>query len=236
LRRADLGASAPCVLGWAGGVVKLSGPGEPQPGLTHMRESFMVALPPDDLDEQPTLELERGRPAPERRVVRLERSTSGRRRTVGRLVGFVAAGALAVALLRRSVGESGPHPRVKAGGHVVSTGRCVVECGVRASRSRRVAPRLHGASTHCRSASVSLRSPACAGRHRRYATRVRLGPRAAPTVVVVARPLGEVERPAVTVPLPSVRRTEESSPVPVRGASGVGERAASEFGFEGHGR
>lgn len=215
----------------------MSGPGEPQPGLTHMRESFMVAPPPDDLDEQPTLELERGRPAPDRRVVRLEqRERHWRRAAVSCLVGCVAAGALAVALLRRPAGESGPHPRVKAGGHVVSTGRCVVGCGVRASRPRRVAPRLHGASTHCRSASVSVRSPACAGRYRRYATRVRLGPRAAPRVVVAARPPAEVERPAVTVPSPPVQRTEESPPVPVRRAPGVGERAASEFGFEGHGR
>jgi hypothetical protein len=201
-----------------------------------MRESFMVALPPDDLDEQPTLELKRGRPAPGRRVVRLERRAPRGRRTAACLVGCVAAGTLAVALLRRSAGESGPHPRVKAGGHVVSTGRCVVDCGVKASRPRRVAPRLHGASTHCRSASVSLRSPACAGRHRRYATRERLGPRAAPTVVIAARPPAEVERPAVTVPSPPVQRTEESPPVPVRRAPGVGERAASEFGFEGHGR
>jgi hypothetical protein len=201
-----------------------------------MRKSFMVALPPDDLDEQPTLELVRGRPAPDRRVVRLERRVPRGRRTAACLVGCVAAGTLAVALLRRSVGESGPHPRVKAGGHVVSTGRCVVGCGVRASGPRGVASRLHGASTHCRSASVSLRSPACAGRHRRYATRVRLGPRAAPTVVVVARPPAEVERPAVTVPSPPVQRTEGSPPVPVRRAPGVGERAASEFGFEGHGR
>ncbi len=216
--------------------MKLSGPREPQPGLTHMRESFTVALPPDDLDEQPTLELERVRPAPDRRVVSLERSAPRGRRTAACLVGCLAAGTLAVALLRRSAGESGPHPRVKAGGHVVSTGRCVVDCGVRASGPRRVAPRLHGASTHCRSASVSLRSPACAGRHRRYATRKRLGPRAAPTVVVAARPPAEVERPAVTVPSPPVQRTEESPPVPVRRAPGVGERAASEFGFEGHGR
>ncbi len=193
----------------------------------------MVALPPDDLDEQPTLELERGRPAPDRRVVRLERRAPRGRRTAACLVGCVAAGTLAVALLRRSAGESGPHPRVKAGGHVVSTGRCAVDCGLRASGPRRVASRLHGASTHCRSASVSLRAPACAGRHRRYATRARLGPRAAPTVVVVARP-AEVERPAVTVPSPPVQRTEESPPVPVRRAPD--EPAVSEFGFEGHGR
>jgi len=216
--------------------VKLSGPREPQPGLTHMRESFMVALPPDDLDEQPTLEMERGRPAPERRVVRLERSAPRGRRTAACLVGCLAAGTLAVALLRRSAGESGPHPRVKAGGHVVGTGRCVVECGVRASRPRRVAPRLHGASTHCRSASVSLRSPACAGRHRRYATRVRLGPRVAPNVVVVARPPAEVERPAATVPSPPVQRTVESPPAPAGRAPDGGGRAASEFGFEGHDR
>ncbi len=196
----------------------------------------MAALPPDDLDEQPTLELERSRPAPDRRVVRLERRAPRGRRTAACLVGCVAAGTLAVALLRRSAGESGPHPRVKAGGHVVSTGRCVVDCGVRASGPRRVASRLHGASTHCRSASVSLRSPACAGRHRRYATRTRLGPHAAPTVVVVARPPAEVERPAVTVLSPPVQHTEESPPAPVRREPGVGERAASEFGFEGHGR
>jgi hypothetical protein len=202
-----------------------------------MRESFMVVLPLDDLDEQPTLELERGWPAPERRVVRLERrERHWRRAVVSCLVSCVAAGALAVALLRRSAGESGLHPRVKAGDHVVSTGRCVVGCGVRASRPRRVAPRLHGASTHCRSASVSLRSPACAGRRRRYVTRARLGPRAAPAVVVVARAPAGVERPAVTVSSPSVQRTEESPPVPVRRAPGVGERATSEFGFEGRGR
>ena len=170
--------------------MKLSGPREPQPGLTHMRENPTVVLLPNDLDEQPTSELERGGPAPERRVVRLERNAPRGRRTAACLVGCLAAGTLAIALLRRSAGESGPHPRVKAGGHVVSTGRCVVECGVRASRPRRVAPRLHGASTHCRSASVSLRSPACAGRHRRYATRERPGPRAAPTVVIAARPTG----------------------------------------------
>lgn len=201
-----------------------------------MRESFMAVLPPDDLDEQPTLELERGRPAPERRVVRLERSAPRGRRTAACLVGCVAAGTLAVALLRRSAGESEPHPRVKAGGHVVSTGRCVVGCGVRASGPRRVAPRLHGASTHCRSASVSLRSPACAGRHRRYATRKRLGPRAAPTVVVAARPLAEVERPAAKVQSSPVQRTGESPPARAGRAPGGGERAASEFGFEDRGR
>jgi hypothetical protein len=223
----------------------LSGPGVPQPGLTYMRENSTVVLPPDELDEPPTLELERGWSAPGRRVVRLERSTPVRRRTVTCLLGCVAASALAVALLRRSVGEDMPHPKVGAGsGHVMGARRCAPDCGVNTGQPGKVVPRLHVTSTptRCRSSSVRFHSRRCSTRHRRGAGRhPRRATRDVPSTVD-AKPRAEVphvpaeaERPPGTSP-PSAQRAVEPAPVPARGRPAERKRQVNEFNFEEAGR
>jgi hypothetical protein len=227
-----------CACRLVGGVVKLSGPREPQPGLTHMRESFMVALRPDDLVEQPTLELERGRLAPDRRVVRLERRERHWRRTVvSCLVGCVAAGALAVALLRRPAGESGLHQKATVDhGHVASARGCTVACGVNARRAGRVALRSHARAGRCLSSGSSPRSAGCGVRRHRRAVDVRRGMRVMLPPVVVEQPPVDAPRPAAVVAPSVVQRVAVPVSKPAGESPAEREGAVSEFGFEGHGR
>lgn len=215
----------------------MSGPREPQPGLTRMRESFMVALPPDDLDEQPTLELERGRPAPDRRVVRLEgRERHWRRAVVSCLVGCVAAGALAVALLRRPAGESGPHQNATVNhGHMASARGCTVGCGVNARRAGRVALRSRTRAGRCLSSGSTPRSAGCGVRRHRRAVHVRRGMRVM-LPRVVERPPVDAPRPAVVVAPSVVQRVAVPVSKPASGPPAGRGGAVSEFGFEGYGR